>query len=386
VCAQRERERERETEAERQGATGMIHPHKFPFREHGDESWTTSNTEYMFGPSWDDYQWGCEVLLFLFLGYCNVTGRYAFVTYDDSHGRPHVVVCVPKLMALLKECHPDLLEDEDLDEDKLRSFFIDMFFGDGTEPESLLSDIRYAVPPIMKLRLLADLALQFDHAQLDDEFNRFTLIIPTSWVVACLRAVADIEGLRGVVTVDVRDYRPVKQATVATDIGYYPVMDEIDERGLGRDFEWFNKQTGRAAPVDDVVGISSRNRNFVVLQRQFHRVPVTEDVLKRHCYDTFRLIQTCRELFESLVDGLPPQQTSPTAHQVFYISVGRIGIVKGDINSHGIETEWTSEEDLRAWFGDPQKLHTWIGELEWQDKCGYVAARALLLRDLGLIQ
>ena len=115
------------------------------------------------------YPWGFHLIGFLVLGYCNVSGRYAFVPYRDEDDVGYMIVCPEKLASLVNECSPEL--GCHLDAQAVVRFITETFFV-GCPEKLVQSSILASVPVYSKALTLVDMAVKFNNSNPAYEFDK----------------------------------------------------------------------------------------------------------------------------------------------------------------------------------------------------------------------
>jgi hypothetical protein len=134
-----------------------------------------------------------KLMAFLFAGYDNTSGRFAFVTHR-TEDRTLVILHVSKLVLLHSQCFPSLTnvdteedECEDfVDSKKIRKFFSSVFFqGNGSHNAA---HFLKKITPLSKAQALQFMAVTYDTEKPVKEFKRSMVVVPSSWILRCLLA------------------------------------------------------------------------------------------------------------------------------------------------------------------------------------------------------
>ena len=104
------------------------------------------------------YPRGFHLIGFLVLGYCNVSGRYAFVPYRGEDDVEYMIVCPEKLASLVDECSPE--SGCHLDGAQAVVRFITETFFVGCPEKLVQSSILASVPVYSKALTLVDMAVK----------------------------------------------------------------------------------------------------------------------------------------------------------------------------------------------------------------------------------
>ena len=314
------------------------------------------------------------LLAFVVVGYCNVSGRYCFVTWTEpTSKRPFLVLCLKKLFVLLDECQPHLLNpipDDISEEDFLH--ILDVLFFHGFHDSMPSCNVRKyfgdLVPPIDQAICLLDLAVDFDHTETVSEFERLAVVLPSSWVFVGVESLVRVEGRNSnpPPQMSLRKFGHLTLAEVKWDGMAYPDLTKLNTILLDSTVT-LNRQTGNMEDpeqdeyMDTVTRRRQGRRSYKLVQMQLHRVPVSDEFLGRHYKSTYSIVKRTFLLLRCLLheDVIFPRR--PDRFGMCYLSNGQIlGLPK---TSRSWLCDSYSESDLKSWYESPKELHRWIKTL-----------------------
>lgn len=315
------------------------------------------------------------MLAFVFVGYCNLSGRYCFVTWTQSGTeRPFIVMCLKKLVLLLEECQPHLPDPipEGTTEEHLVQVVDSLFchgFSNNLPSHVVRADLINLVPPVQKAVCLLDLAVDFDPRNPVAEFERLAVVLPSSWIAHCVHEFCRVEGhvAEPEGRLSFEKFGQLSLAEVRPDCMAYPDLAQLDTIGLDCTIA-LSLQTGTAVTIEEYhdQGGGNRRRRNMLIQKQLHRVPVMEDFLKRHHEHTYSIVNCIYTLLnDHLQDGSRPIKVPNRDGYLglFYLSnCQMLGVP--ETNGSRWNTDMYTDTDLKNWYRSPSTLHQWIRDLK----------------------